>query len=309
MSLPELQSNEMLTCRTQVKSTRSQTAPEPASLEVPARLKVFYSPQQSVLDNESYSPSAGKPELLVAQWRERYPIQLFEPTPVSPEEICLAHDPDYVRSVLQCRRPNGFSNTSPKVAASLPWTTGSLVSAARHVLAHGGAACSPTSGFHHAGYDYGRAFCTFNGLMVAALLLQDRRVAILDCDYHYGDGTDHIIRRLELQHVSHYTTGRDGGDETEAFLEKLPQVLDALQPELLLYQAGADAHLWDPEGGWMTSAQMRRRDRAVFRWCRRHEIPVVWNLAGGYQKDFQSVLDLHHATLEECLAAYSDEDA
>ena len=91
------------------------------------------------------------------------------------------------------------------------------------------------------------------------------------------------------------------------FLASIPDILSELKADVLIYQAGADAHLWDPLGGWMTSGQMRSRDRAVFGWCRRHKVPLVWNLAGGYQEDFQSVLDLHHATLEEGLAAFSDQ--
>ena len=270
-------------------------------------MKVFYSSHQSVPDNASFSPSAGKPQRIVAQWQERYPIELVEPRPVTPEELCLAHDPTYVREVLACRKENGFSNRSAQVAQSLPWTTGSLVSAARWVVAQGGIACSPTSGFHHACYDRGGGFCTFNGLMVAAMLLRPlvKRVGILDCDYHYGNGTDDIMRRLGVDFVSHYTTGaRDELSDADQFLEELPGLLEAMQADVLIYQAGADAHLWDPLGGWMTSVQMRRRDKAVFSFCQERGMPVVWNLAGGYQEDFQSVLDLHHATMEECLAAF-----
>lgn len=262
----------------------------------------------SVVSNVSFSPSAGKPQRLVAQWLERYPsVELIEPRPVSVEQLCLAHDPEYVHGVLQGRRDNGFGNRSMEVAASLPWTTGSLVSALEHVLEQGGAACSPTSGFHHAHHAHGRGFCTFNGLMVAALLLGPRagRVGILDCDFHYGDGTDDIIRRSGVDFVAHYTTGGHAlHEDADRFLEEIPQILDAMNPNLLIYQAGADAHLWDPLGGWMTSLQMRTRDRLVFEWCRRRKVPVVWNLAGGYQEDFQSVLDLHHATLEECMTAF-----
>ncbi len=268
------------------------------------KMKVFYSPHQSVAGNASFSPSAGKPERLLAQWCELYPVQLIEPQPVSEADFCLAHDPVMVRGVLGGHLCNGFGNNSPAVAASLPWTTGSLVSAARYALEHGGAVCSPTSGFHHAGYGISRAYCTFNGLMVAALLLKPRRVAILDCDYHYGDGTDDIIQRLGVATVSHYTTGARQCQDADKFLEELPQILHELGGEILFYQAGADAHLWDPLGGWMTSVQMRRRDRIVFDFCKARSLPVVWNLAGGYQEDFQSVLDLHHATLEECLKVF-----
>ena len=52
---------------------------------------------------------------------------------------------------------------------------------------------SQSSGFHHAGYAYCEAFCTFNGPMVTALkLIGDKAVdsvGILDCDAHYGRWT------------------------------------------------------------------------------------------------------------------------
>lgn len=261
------------------------------------------------------SPSAAKPTQVVEQWRSRFPgLQFVRPAPASLEELCLAHDPEYVRRVLACEAANGFGTRDPEVAASLCWTNGSLLSAARWVLEHGGAACSPTCGFHHAGYDFGGSFCTFNGLMVAALAVE-RRVGILDCDHHYGNGTEDIRRRLGGERVRHHTTGTwvdtpplmefEDPEAPERFLRELPGILRGFEAELLLYQAGADAHVEDPMGGWMSSAQMRRRDRIVFETCRSLELPVVWNLAGGYQRDFQKVLDLHHATMEECLAVYS----
>lgn len=270
-------------------------------------MRVYYTPAQSVAQNQSFSPSAGKPALLVAQWEQRWNRQLefVDPEPVGIEELCLAHERDFVEKILSCQKPNGFGNRSAEIAASLRWTNGSLVSATSHVLEHGGAACSPTSGFHHAGYRHCGAFCTFNGLMVAAAVAHRRvaRVGILDCDFHYGDGTEDIIQVLEADYVAHLTTGILSC-EAEEFLDFLPASLENMNVDILLYQAGADAHLDDPLGGWMTSQQMRRRDRLVFEYCRNVGLPVVWNLAGGYQDDIQRVLDLHHATMEECLACF-----
>ena len=271
-------------------------------------MRVFFSPKQSVAQNDSFSPSAGKPALLVAQWKQKWPdrLEFVEPEPVTVEQFSLVHGRDFVDDILACRKPNGFGNRSPEIAASLPWTTGSLVSAVRHVLENGGAACSPTSGFHHSGYKYARAFCTFNGLMVAAVSAHSRvgRVGILDCDFHYGDGTDDIIRLQDIDYVSHLTTG-SLSCKSEEFLESLPETLAGMKADLLIYQAGADAHVDDPLGGWMTTEQMRRRDRLGFEYCHSAGIPVVWNLAGGYQSEIQLVLDLHHATMEECLRLFS----
>ena len=145
--------------------------------------------------------------------------------------------------------------------------------------------------------------------MVAAMMARRRapRIGILDCDYHYGDGTQDIIDRLALEHVVHLTTGAlPRPYDPEKFLAGLPRALADMKADLLLYQAGADAHVDDPLGGWMNTEQMRRRDRIVFRYCREAGLPVVWNLAGGYQEDLQKVLDLHHATMEECLNAFEE---
>ncbi|MFA5507712.1 MAG: histone deacetylase [Vulcanimicrobiota bacterium] len=273
-------------------------------------MRVFYTPAQSVANNDSFSPSAGKPALLVEQWRTRWPdkLEFVEPQPVTAAALSLAHKSSMVEEILSCQGYNGFGNRSQEVARSLPWTTGSFVSATQYVVEHGGAACSPTSGFHHAGFDFSSAFCTFNGLMVAAMMVRHEvsRIGILDCDYHYGNGTDDIIEALGLENVGHLTTGRlPRALGPEGFLEQLPQFLSEMKAGVLLYQAGADAHIDDPLGGWMTSEQMRRRDRIVFEYCKTNGMPVVWNLAGGYQENIQNVLDLHHATMEECLKVFA----
>ena len=113
-------------------------------------IKVFYTPEM-VADVKYFSPSPRKPRLVVEDWIARgLPVEVVAPAPVSPEDFELAHDPAYVRGVLSCRLRNGFGDTHAAVARSLPFTTGSLLDGAGHVLAHGGIACSPTSGFHHA---------------------------------------------------------------------------------------------------------------------------------------------------------------
>jgi len=275
-------------------------------------LPVFFSPAM-VARPSSYSPSAAKPEQVVTHWRELgLPIEVHAPEPVTEAELFRAHDRTYVRNVLACREPNGFGDRSEGVARSLPWTSGAMLSAARHAIAHRTIACAPCSGFHHAGYAYGGGFCTFNGLMVAATALLAggaRAVGILDCDMHYGDGTDDILRRLDLRaRVRHFTAGAEYRRPAQAadFLALLPDLVRSMRDcDVLLYQAGADPHVNDPLGGWLDDAQLRRRDELVFATAVEVGVPVAWNLAGGYQRDERGgiapVLAIHAATARAAL--------
>ena len=78
--------------------------------------------------------------------------------------------------------------------------------------------------------------------------------------------------------------------------------------DVILYQAGADPHVNDPFGGFLTTEQLRERDRLVFEAAHSLGIPIAWNLAGGYQEDkgggIQAVLDIHNNTMIECVSRY-----
>jgi acetoin utilization deacetylase AcuC-like enzyme len=274
-------------------------------------ISVVYT-EKMVANAQSFSPSAGKPREVVASWRQRFPDLVYRaPQPASIEELCLAHSPHYVREVLAFRAPNGFGNCLPEVAAALPYTSGAMIEAARAAL-HAGVGVAPVSGFHHACYAEGGGYCTFNGLVVAAQVLRReglvQRVGILDFDEHYGNGTADIIRQLRLGWIEHYSAAADWDrpDQASAFLAAIPSILQRFAGcDVLLYQAGADPHIDDPLGGWLTTEQLRQRDRAVFDACRTRGLPIAWNLAGGYQTPLRRVLDIHDNTMAECLTAFS----
>ncbi len=258
----------------------------------------------------SASPSPRKPELVVADWIEQgLPIRVVEPEPVSREQIALAHERSYVDGVLDCVLPNGFRGRQKDVADSLPWTSGSYLSAARCALNNGLVACSPTSGFHHAGPESGYGYCTFNGLMVAALALKAEakvsRIGILDCDEHYGDGTAGIIDKLGIDWIRHVSEEYEDASAAKRFLDTLPAVVrGCVGCDLLMYQAGADQHIDDPLGGFLTTAELAERDRIVFSVAKEIGIPVVWNLAGGYQQPLARVLEIHRNTMAACVLVF-----
>lgn len=278
-------------------------------------MKVFYDTRQVALNNDSFSPSAGKPALVVEEWKKRgYNFSLSEVTPLTREQFYLSHDKKFVDDVLDLKRDNGFDNRSPDVAKALSWTSGSMYCAARDAYLNKSITCSPTSGFHHAHYDFSEGFCTFNGLTLTAILLRKEfhaiRVGIVDIDHHWGNGTENIIKHLGLDYIRHYTFGGEnsdnyfwkGGEKAENWLLRLPSIVEKFSDcDIVLYQAGADPHVNDPYGGALTDAQLRERDRVVFQILRKNNIPVSWDLAGGYQIPIQKVLDIHNATMEEVL--------
>lgn len=96
--------------------------------------------------------------------------------------------------------------------------------------------------------------------MVAALALRAegiaRRVGILDADMHRGDGTEDIIDTLRLRDwVEHVSVGASPRS-ADSFIRELPAIVDGFSAcDVLLYQAGADPHVDDPLGGWLTTEQ------------------------------------------------------
>jgi acetoin utilization deacetylase AcuC-like enzyme len=281
-------------------------------------MKVYFNSRMSV-EVAGFSPSPNKPAAAVSDWQERgLRVEVCDFEPVSEKDLCLAHDPDYVRGVLAGLISNGHGNFDPRVAESCRWTSGSMLAASRAAVSDG-VAVSPSSGFHHAGYERNHGFCTFNGLIVSAEMLRAeglvRKVGIIDCDAHYGDGTDDIIRRLKLQtRIKHWTFGQHFGLKPFSQAELLSELARSLKEMkslgvgLVLYQAGADPHVEDPLGGFMTTDEMRERDRFVFQTCQSLRIPVAITLAGGYQRDSRGtigpVLALHRATIVEATKVF-----
>ncbi|MBK9494695.1 MAG: hypothetical protein IPO08_09140 [Xanthomonadales bacterium] len=271
-------------------------------------IEVVYS-EAMLAPNQGYSPSASKPAAVVAAWLAQYPqLRVIQPTPVSEVDFCRAHDPRFVEDIIDLRLPNGFGTYSREVVDSLFHTSSAMLTAARRALETHQPVAAPCSGFHHAGWDEARAFCTFNGLMVTALALQSEdpglTIGILDYDYHYGDGTDDILGRLQSRNIVHVTAGAQwqAPQDAVAFLDHIQWDLELMaRCDVVLYQAGADPHIDDPLGGFLNSAQMALRDWKVFSGLRSLGIPIAWNLAGGYQKPMSKVVALHASTMQMCI--------
>lgn len=231
-----------------------------------------------------------------------YPFEPFGLFSAATEaQLCLAHSPQHVNKVLNCQRPNGFGNVNPDIANQAMWTNGAMVDAVQFAINHREMAAVMASGFHHAHYDHCDGYCTFNGLMVAILAARERfslsgskpgKVLIIDGDGHYGDGTANIITEKRVLGVHNLSGSKLHGNLWQDHLET---ALAAESWDLILYQAGADAHEADPyKVGYLTDAQWMDRDLTIFKFVLERRIPTVWNLAGGYN-DAKTV-ELHSRT-------------
>ena len=214
---------------------------------------------------------------------------------VTPEDLFEVHDRDFVMSVLDHKVPNGYGEVSGLLNDHARRLCGVMVQGALWAYDDKATVCAPTQGFHHAGYDYCGGYCTFNGIALAIKALRDQRcfdgrILIIDADAHFGDGTADILEHVDLGDVVH----RSYEQHNYPGARMLPIVIKETKPDLIIYQAGADAHVDDPyKAGYLSDRQLMDRDQAVLS----SGIPTVWNLAGGY-RGLEPVLDTHMTTWE-----------
>jgi len=253
------------------------------------------------------------------------PLEFIEPHAATDDELARVHRPGYLGRALsgtlspQEVRRIGFPWSPELVARSLR-STGAAVDAAAAAL-EDGVAASLAGGTHHAGPDWGEGYCLFNDTAVAAREMQARgavrRVLIVDCDVHQGNGTaaifagDESVFTLSLHGERNFPlrkfpgsldVGLPDGTGDDAYLAALATALDASlprsRPDLVLYVAGADPYHHDRLGRLaLTKAGLLARDRMVLDTCRSAGLPVGIVCGGGYCQDLDAIVDIHAATM------------
>jgi len=240
------------------------------------------------------------------------------PAPLaSPEEICEAHDAEYVRQFLHGELPPaavrriGFPWSPALVLRTLASVGGALAATdAAEETGFGGALMGGT---HHAFWGEGSGFCVFNDIAVSIAGLRMRgwgwRVAVVDLDVHQGDGTAALFAddpdvltlsfhgrnnfpfRKQVSKIDVAFADGTGDEEYLAALEEhLPRVWD-FRPDFVFYQSGVDNLLEDKLGKLSLShAGLAERDRRVMTAARRYGKPFVLLLGGGYADPIEATV-------------------
>jgi acetoin utilization deacetylase AcuC-like enzyme len=174
------------------------------------------------------------------------------------------------------------------------------------------ALCRPPG--HHAGPGYYGGFCLLNNAAVAARsLARLGRVAVVDVDFHHGNGTQDIFwEDAEVLYVSlhgdpaghypHFTGAADevgggpgrgttrnlplpdgtGDDAYLAALDEAMALVAAFDPAALVVSAGFDTFAGDPIGAFAVTTDGFRRIGAALAGAGR---PTVLVQEGGYAVD------------------------
>jgi histone deacetylase 11 len=186
--------------------------------------------------------------------------------------------------------------------------TGGTLLACRLALEHG-VAINVGGGFHHAAAEWGGGFCVYADIPWAAAILHGegriRKVMVVDLDAHQGNGTAAVFttwpwasifdvyqedlfpaRKEPEDYPFALPAGMTGSEYLDLIRDFLPGALDAVRPDLVIYNAGSDPFVNDPLAGLrLTMSDLADRDSIVVTFARERSIPVAMALSGGYSAE------------------------
>ena len=253
--------------------------------------------------------------------------KFHKPYPCSDETLKRAHSEKYIKDIKNKTldengvKKIGFPLVDSVVQRSLV-ATGGTVLAAKLAISNR-LACNTAGGSHHATFDSGAGYCVFNDVAVAAQYLLDRglakKILIVDLDVHQGNGNSDIFKNnksvftFSMHSKSNYPAKKSISDldveledniEDLEYTNSLKSCLDQLNKEkfdFVFYIAGVDIHFNDRLGKLKISDEgIKSRDEIVIENFFSKNIPLCGVLGGGYNKDFNKLVELHSYLHQSC---------
>lgn len=251
-------------------------------------------------------------------------FDLIQAKPATKDEILNVHLKSYYERVSRCEltekelRRIGLPQSAALFQRTLA-SLGGTIAATESAIANG-FSMNLGGGTHHAFPDHGEGYCIFNDVAVAAKAAQKnglaKRILILDCDVHQGNGTAYIFREDDSVYTfsihaeknfpfRKFPSDTDIGlseltdDKTynDALKKGLQRTLKEFSPDLCIYIAGADPYTGDRLGRLnLTFEGMAERDQFVLTKLAERDIPVAIVLGGGYAKNIMDTVKIHAQT-------------
>ena len=254
--------------------------------------------------------------------------KFYTPYPCSEKTLKRAHSEIYINNVKnktldqKTIKKIGFPLIDSVVKRSLIATGGTVL--ASKLAINYGLACNTAGGSHHANFDGGAGYCVFNDVAVAAQYLLNYglagRILIVDLDVHQGNGNSDIFKdnrnvfTFSMHSKSNYPAKKSISDldvelddnmEDKEYIKILNFYLNQLNQEnfdYVFYIAGVDIHFNDRLGKLNISDDgIKKRDEIVTQNFFSKGIPLCGVLGGGYNKDFNKLVELHSFLHQSCV--------
>ncbi|HNQ95962.1 MAG TPA: histone deacetylase family protein [Anaerolineales bacterium] len=257
-------------------------------------------------------------DFLASCWTEWLDSKPKDPSLFLPATFALRHQPQKPKSLLGRGGYYIMDLSACIVEGTYPAALASAncsLSAASSVVngqSSAFALCRPPG--HHAGKDYAGGYCFINNAAVAAHWLSSKgNVAVIDIDYHCGNGTQDIFyERDDVLTISIHADpdfeypayfgfanerGKDAGfgyhhnfplpkgTDDEAYLATLDRALELIReykPAHLVVSAGMDIYADDPLGTIKVSTEGIRE---IGRRIASLKLPSVVVMEGGYNNE------------------------
>ena len=253
--------------------------------------------------------------------------KFYEPIPCSIETLKEAHSEKYILDIKNKTleekeiKKIGFPLNDSVIQRSFVATGGTVL--ASKLAINYGIACNTAGGSHHANFNGGAGYCVFNDVAVAAKYLLNRglanKILIVDLDVHQGNGNSDIFKdnknvfTFSMHSKSNYPAKKSLSDldvelkdnmEDKEYLDILKFNLLNLNDEnfdFIFYIAGVDIHHNDRLGKLkITDQGISLRDKIVIDNFFSKRIPICGVLGGGYNKDFNKLIELHSSLHKIC---------
>lgn len=290
-------------------------------------LKIAYSPIYTHPLPEGHRFPMEKYDLLPEQLLYEGTVDtenFFEPNVLDDKWIVNTHDSKYFEKLRNLElsrseiRKTGFPLSQQLINREIHIMHGS-VQASLFALKFG-VAMNIAGGTHHAFTDRGEGFCLLNDIAISANYLLDNKLAerilVVDLDVHQGNGTAQIFENqsnvftFSMHGASNYPMHKEQSDldiglpdkigdkaYLQILIKNLEPLIDNEQPDFIIYQCGVDVLDSDKLGRLgMSILGCKERDRIVLESAKRHQIPIMCCMGGGYSPKISDIIEAHANT-------------